>query len=453
MLKAQAPSEFLLVDRAAGRFLVNQSVFTAQEVFEREREYIFSRCWLYVGHESEIREARQFIARDVGGHSIIFVRDRTGEIHAFHNACTHRGTTLVREPCGKANSFSCPYHGWVFDTQGKLRSTAADEGYSPNFNADGFYNLKAVPRLESYRGFWFMNMNPKAISLHDYLAGAREYIDLIVDQAEGGVEVSPGAQVLINPGNWKILTDNQVDMYHGTTLHSSYFDYLADRTGGSDMAGAFLTAGSSAGTGGSAGPSGSVALGLGNGHCAIEIPFAQQGRPIAHWIPAFGEEIRPVIEEIRSGLVQRFGEARARRISGTQRNLVIFPNLVLNDNLSITLRTVYPLAPNRVRMAIWGMRTANEDPRLTAVRYANQLTFVGPGGFAHPDDFEIFELMALGNASTPNKWHDYSKGMGDEKGEDPLLARGSLMGETQQRAWWTQWDRLLRGEVHLEIAA
>jgi p-cumate 2,3-dioxygenase alpha subunit len=69
------------------------------------------------------------------------------------------------EKCGKAKSFTCPYHGWTFGANGTLLDQNAKTGYPPRFNAQGTYNLRQVPRLERYRGFWFMNMNPKAVPL------------------------------------------------------------------------------------------------------------------------------------------------------------------------------------------------------------------------------------------------------------------------------------------------
>src|SRR3546814_14341114 len=52
-----------------------------------------------------------------------------------------------------------------------------------------------VPRLESYRGFWFVNFDRDAMPLIEYLAGATEYIDLVVDQSPSGqMELIQGTQ-------------------------------------------------------------------------------------------------------------------------------------------------------------------------------------------------------------------------------------------------------------------
>ena len=42
------------------------------------------------------------------------------------------------------------------------------------------------PHTESYRGFVFVNFDRGAMPLGEYLAGAKEYIDLIVEQSPTG---------------------------------------------------------------------------------------------------------------------------------------------------------------------------------------------------------------------------------------------------------------------------
>ena len=426
------------IDRAKGRFRIDKRVFTDQRVFEKERDIIFNRCWLYVGHDSEIAAPGRFLTRLVGQYSLLFNRDREGRVNAFHNLCMHRGVLLSTETCGKARSFTCPYHGWTYRDDGQMLGQGPTGGYPEDFNADGDYDLRRAPRLESYRGFWFMNMNPRAVPLEAYLAGAREWIDLIVDQVEEGLEVIPGSQEFIVNCNWKSISENQVDAYHGPSLHLSYFQYAADRAaamnGGERPRPLTLNG---------------HGHGLGNGHAGVE-NLVKTGKPSTDWIPAFGEETRPIIEANRARLIAKYGEARGVRMSDFARQMLIFPNTILNDVLSLSVRTSYPMSPTQSRSNIWNLAPVGEDPRIRKVRLENHLTFVGPGGFAHPDDYEVFDRRALGDAHSPPFLHDYSKGMvpGDE--EDLLTAVGDQAAEAQQRAWWTQWDRILGGEEILE---
>lgn len=425
-------SGYVQVDRARRHFRVDRRTYSDLAVFQRERDTLFRRCWLYVGHGSEIPEAGDYVARKIGGYDVILSRDREGRANVFFNACTHRGSTICREARGRARVFTCPYHGWVFDAQnGKLRDQGAKSGYPEGFNADGLYDLPRVPRLDSYRDFHFLNYNAKAIPLVDYLAGTAEYLDLVADQSSAGMEIIAGGQEVRSSGNWKLLIENSYDAYHGPSLHRSYFEFLDLRVSGQNMVATQKGEG----------------FGLGNGHGAFEIEL-RSGRPVAQWIPPFGEDARPKIEGVKQELVERLGAARAERIAEHQRNLIIFPNLVINDNIGLSVRTVYPESPDRMSAYIWAMGTRGEDRLLRKIRLDNYLTFVGPGGFATPDDFEAFLLCQRGIDHTPGGWSDISKGMA--AGDDLLRGRGDFTDEAQMRAWWAQWDRLMSGEELLE---
>src|SRR5262249_8809944 len=63
-------------DAATARFRVARASYTDPAVFAAELERIFGRCWLYVGHDSELAKPDRFVTRDVGGRSVIFLRDR-----------------------------------------------------------------------------------------------------------------------------------------------------------------------------------------------------------------------------------------------------------------------------------------------------------------------------------------------------------------------------------------
>jgi p-cumate 2,3-dioxygenase alpha subunit len=420
------------VDRDRQRFRVDRRAYSDMEVFRRERDTIFRRCWLYVGHGSEIAGAGDFVTRTIGGYDLIFCRDRAGAAQAFFNACAHRGSTVCREASGTTRVFTCPYHGWVYDAgTGQLRDQGTRSGYPEGFNSDGLYDLPRVPRLEGYRDFHFVNFNARAVPLVQYLAGAAEFLDLVADQSEHGLEVIAGGQEVHTSGNWKLLIENSYDAYHGPTLHRSYFEFLDTRVAGQNMVATQKGLG----------------FGLGSGHGAFEIEL-KSGRPVAQWIPPFGEAAKPKIEAVKGRLVERLGAERAERIAEHQRNLIVFPNLVINDNIGLSVRTVFPTAPDRLTAYIWALGTRDEDPLLRKVRLDNYLTFVGPGGFATPDDFEAFALCQRGSDHAPNGWSDISKGMTPD--EDLLHARADFTDEAQMRGWWAQWDRILGGAESVE---
>lgn len=408
----------LHIDPSRKLFKVPRVAFTSPTVFEAERDAIFGRCWLYLGHSTEIRKPGAFVTRSVGGRNIIFNRDGDGRYNAFLNTCPHRGATVCRDRTGTAKSFQCFYHGWVFGADGALKSQPGDASYCDGFNQDGSANLVRVPRLEEYRGFWFVCFDADAVDLESYLAGAREYLDLVADQSAAGMEVVGGTQEYSIRANWKLLVENSVDGYHASTTHATYLDYLKG------------TAGTLAAV-----PLNGIGHDLGNGHAVIEYA-APWGRPIAQWIPAWGDEGKQDLERIMTGLVERHGAERAQRIALKNRNMIIFPNLVINDIMAVTVRTFYPLAPNYQHVNAWALAPSDENPWSRKSRLENFLEFLGPGGFATPDDVEALQQCQNGYANAREApWNDISKGMGRDI--------PSYDDELQMRVFWTQWSKLL----------
>lgn len=414
-------TDLVMEDRARHLFRVSRRAFTDASIFEEEQRHIFDTCWLYLGHGSEIPNNCDFVARSVGGREIIFNRDRGGAVHAFLNSCPHRGAMVVREACGNALSFRCFYHGWSFNVNGKFASRFEEGNYGPDHYEGGCADLLSVPRLESFRDFYFVNFDKNAMSLPQYLAGATEILDLVADQSEEGMEVVGGGQQYFINANWKLLAENSFDGFHGPLTHSSYFDYLKNvgnikiDTFGRDLKTKAVT-------------------NLGNGHAVIEYP-APWGRPVARWVPSWGEDKRKLFDDLRAKMIKKFGEARGTRMVEFNRNMVIFPNLVINDIMAITIRTFFPSAPDRMKVTAWALGVKGEDADVRQIRLFNFLEFLGPGGLATPDDQEALEACQRGYRNMREApWNDISKGM-------PRGNGAFTDDEEQMRCFWREWDR------------
>jgi len=158
---------------------------------------------------------------------------------------------------------------------------------------------------------------------------------------------------------------------------------------------------------------------------------------VARWISIYGEEAKPEIETIRKELIGRLGEERAARVADTNRNLVIFPNLVINDGSSVTIRAFWPLAVDQMRVTAWALGPVEESASARARRLDSFLTFYGPGGFATPDDVEALESVQAGLATWKEaQWSVMSRGMNKE-GEQLNT------DEEHLRAFWREWNRLM----------
>lgn len=428
------------IDHKKHRFRINRNNYKSAEVFEREKELIFNRCWLYVGHATELPNKGDYLTRRVGGRELIFAHGRSGKINVFFNSCMHRGATLCREKRGNRKSYTCCYHGWVFSNEGKLLSMNTDHGFPEDINADGNLNLRSVPRLDEYRGFYFVNYNPTAISLYDYLAGARDCIDAICDQSDSEMVILPGEHSYSIKANYKFMIENSSDGYHLLPVHASYFDFLRDRYKGTKDEGAIDKVIKSYYK------MGQVRC-LGMGHTILE-SMVPTGRPIASWIEPWGLEIKQEIDGIRDRLESKFGTERMKYICETQKNLIIFPNLVINDIQSITVRYMEPESPNFMLVTAWALGPKEESDELRAIRLDNFVSFLGPAGFGSPDDIEMLEICQKGVESTPIEWTELSKGMSED--QDLLNRMGGPDDEVQFQAFWAQWDRVMRNIDRLE---
>jgi p-cumate 2,3-dioxygenase alpha subunit len=410
--------DYVIDDSLNSEFLVHRSVFTEQEILRKETEEIFSKCWLFIGHESEVSKLGDFHRKKVGGRNLLFTRGSDGVIRALFNSCSHRGALVCRENKGNSKVFRCFYHAWSFDNKGELVGLPGKEAFPASFNCNGSKNLQDVARLESFRGFYFVNFDPHAISLADYLGKAKEYLELIADQSEAGMEVLQDPQQYSVRANWKLLAENSVDSYHGVPTHKTYFDIVATR--GGELSKDHFNG---------------VGKDLGNGHGVVEYS-APWGRPVARWIPAWGEEGKKETDEIKARLVERFGEERANRITSLNRNLLIFPNLVINDIMAVTIRTFYPIEPGYMEVTGYALAPKGENEQFRHRRNDNFLEFLGPGGFATPDDNEALELCQEGFLNNKElEWNDISKGMIRDVYESS--------DEEQMRAFWRQWDAVM----------
>lgn len=409
-----------VVDAQRGIYRVPRRAFTDQAVFEREYAAIFDRCWLYLGHASELPNPGDFVSRTVARRPILFTRDKDGAFHAMLNTCPHRGATVCRERRGSAPAFQCMYHGWVFANTGRLMVVPGHAGYPEDYKTDPGKQLTHVPRLDRFGDFFFISFAKDGEDLATYLGDAGDWLNLAADQSAKGMTIVGGTQEYAIRGNWKLLAENSVDGYHAASTHSTYLEYLKNANGAmhdTRLAG--------------------LGYDLGHGHAVIEYS-APWGRPVANWIPLWGEEGKREIEAIQRELAERLGKERAERIAKLSRNMIIFPNLVVNDVMAMTVRTFWPTAPDYMEVNAWALAPADESEWLRKYRLFNFTEFLGPGGFATPDDVEAIEKCQVGyGAAKEAQYNDISRGMLREGGS-------AYDDELQMRAFWTEWDRRLQ---------
>ncbi len=95
-------AEAIRKDAAASRFLISRAAYTDPDIYKLEMDRIFAKCWLYVGHSSELDKPGDFKTRTLADRNVVFLRDRNGSIRCFLNICPHRGAQVCRLREGSA---------------------------------------------------------------------------------------------------------------------------------------------------------------------------------------------------------------------------------------------------------------------------------------------------------------------------------------------------------------
>ena len=211
-----------MVDLQSGR--ISREIFVNDAIYRQELERLFARAWLFVGHESQIPNPGDFVVSGMGEESVILCRDRGGEVHVFLNSCCHRGMKVCRYDEGNTAVFTCPYHGWSYDADGRLVGVPFfREAYHSELDRSQ-WGLVEVAQLRRYKGTVWASWDSAAPSFFDYLGDFRRYLDLTLDSwdgSEGGSEVLGGVQKWLIPCNWKFPAENfSGDSYHNISHRS-----------------------------------------------------------------------------------------------------------------------------------------------------------------------------------------------------------------------------------------
>ena len=194
------------------------SVYTDPVRHAAERRTLFRETPVVACFSNDIKDAGQFRTFDETGVPIVVVRGRDGEVRAFLNVCRHRGARLVREAEGKANLFTCWFHGWSYANDGRLAAAPeADrfcdvDGVSAIGSSD---HLISVPVAERH-GLVFVQATPgSTMNIDAHLGAFAAQLELLeLDKAE---RVKEG--VLPVASNWKFALDTYGEGYHFAALH------------------------------------------------------------------------------------------------------------------------------------------------------------------------------------------------------------------------------------------
>ena len=192
--------------------------YTDPNVLAKEKEKIFFKEWLFIGHLCEFENEGAYVSRSILDQQIFVIRGKDGALRGFYNVCAHRGHELVKGS-GIAKTLVCGYHNWSYFTDGKLK-------VAPNSkNVAGFERdrICLTPiRIELCGQFVFVNLDPEAAPLKEKVGVLAaeiqtEYPDITATDLKMIDESSWGVQA-----NWKVDIENFLECYHCAPAHSLF---------------------------------------------------------------------------------------------------------------------------------------------------------------------------------------------------------------------------------------
>lgn len=180
--------------------------------FELEKERLFKRVWLNVGHlASDCPSPGEYFVKEIEAcdASVLVIHGRDGKVRAFHNVCSHRGNRLVYEQRGKAKNYlTCNFHGWTYDLEGRLAGVMDEGGF-----ADLDKPCLGLTPLatDTWKGLIFVNFDPEpAETLASYLGPLiAEFEDRPLERVQRMWHYQ-----VVEDANWKVAMDAQNELYH-----------------------------------------------------------------------------------------------------------------------------------------------------------------------------------------------------------------------------------------------
>ena len=407
---------------------ISRKVWSDPAVYELEKQAIFGKSWLFLGHESQIRQPGDFVQAFMCETPIILSRGSDGNIHANINSCSHRGLPVCRADSGNTKRFICPYHNWSYTVEGELVTIPQESEvrHKPDKSQLG---LKPVPRLESWQGMIFGSFDAEIEPLEDYLGDMRFYLDAFFERFPNGIEFMGAPHRWLLNANWKLPMENQLgDVNHGAFLHGAIIPREAqDQI--EEIGYSCIT---------EPGGHGATFRLMPEGSPAEEVAWGMEGMGGIFG----GAEVQEYLLEIQARAAERVGDIRSRMKGLTYG---IYPNLsFLWSNTSF--KVSHPRGPGQVEYWSWAAVPADAPDHIKRILRTNYSSFFGPGGLLEQEDSEAWTQQYIGSNIdfADDKPYYYGLGMGEEKPHPELPGLVSqTANEYYGRAFFGRWRKAI----------
>lgn len=185
--------------------------YTSRDLFDLEQEHLFRRVWMCVGRTEQVSEPGQYFTCEVANEQVVVVRDRDDRLRALSNVCLHRAGPVAMG-CGQRKAFQCPYHGWTYELDGRVRRTQGMDG-TEDFNPKSMHLPEF--QVDSWGPLVWVALEPDVPSLAEWLAQITpRAANYSLDQL-----TYAGARTWHINCNWKMYVDNYMEGYHIPFIH------------------------------------------------------------------------------------------------------------------------------------------------------------------------------------------------------------------------------------------
>jgi choline monooxygenase len=202
--------------------------YTSQAFFDLEVDRVFAPNWVAIGMAPSVPNQGDVQPLWIFGFPIVIVRDGAGRVRVFHNVCIHDGCPVVTARGSGLECLEAPYHGWLFDLDGRLIGAPYWDGFAEADISDlknRDVDLKEI-RSGIWQGIVFINLSGDGPPLEEFLAPMIEFYadyDFSTMTMAFDSEDGDGLHRFPAKANWKLLWENYApDVYHENFVHVNY---------------------------------------------------------------------------------------------------------------------------------------------------------------------------------------------------------------------------------------
>lgn len=196
--------------------------YTSHEFMHAEWQHIWTRTWQLVARVEDFEEPGAFVVHELGKESFLFVMGEDGEIRGFYNICQHRGNRLCQMEEGLLDTFTCPFHGWQWHTDGSLKKVAEPRFFRQFDGGVPDEELGLAPvKVDKWGGWLWFNMDLDACPLKEYLGAMGTHLETYEFEEWNLINY----QSFEWAGNWKHAVDAFNESYHFAALHPDMIEF------------------------------------------------------------------------------------------------------------------------------------------------------------------------------------------------------------------------------------